>query len=437
MAFKPSPVSRRKTTKRSGKHSNQVWRIGQLRINKTLRVPIIIFVLTLVYGAISFVVNNYNPIKTTPAVQVSMDDAFSTTGYFIRDERVIDIAEGDTVEYNYSDGEKVQIGASLITEYEDEDALSVSRELRNIEDNITQLEMLQEIASISTNSNQINQKIVSQMNAISNEAEQATVGQTASLAAELRQLALKGSSLQTDVEDIETEVSALQEQADELRERLAGKTKEITSPYGGYFCESIDGYESVLTTDVVDNLTLRGLDHLLDEQGETSAGKGKIVTGYTWYFAATVDNEDAARLKQGGSVKLRFSQVNHDVRVTVDAIRGDSDSEKTLVVFKALDMDEALVAMRKQVATVVIGSYSGLRVPKSAVRMQTVREDEDPEMGVYVLSNAVSSYKKIEVQYEGTDYYIVKQNVTGNDSLVAGDDIIVEAKDLDNKKVVK
>ena len=95
------------------------------------------------------------------------------------------------------------------------------------------------------------------------------------------------------------------------------------------------------------------------------------------------------------------------------------------------DMNEDLISMRKQVATVVVASYSGLKVPKSAVRMQ------DDEMGVYVLSNDVARYKKIEPLFEGEEFYIVEQNVTGNDSLVAGDDIIVEAKDLDDKKVMK
>ena len=95
------------------------------------------------------------------------------------------------------------------------------------------------------------------------------------------------------------------------------------------------------------------------------------------------------------------------------------------------DMNEDLISMRKQVATVVVASYSGLKVPKSAVRM------EDDKMGVYVLSNSVASYKNIEPLFEGDSYYIVEQNVTGNDSLVINDDIIVEAKDVNDKKVMK
>lgn len=428
MAFKPPSFLRRTSSSRP----DNIWRIGKkIQINKTLRVPVIIFTLILIYGVINFVVNHYNPVKTTPAQQVSMDDSFSATGYFIRDEQIIDIAEGDTVEYNYSDGDKVAKGASLITEYQDEDALTVSRELKNIEDNIGQLKTLQTVSSTNTNSSQLNQKIIAQMNAISNEVESGSLGQMSSLTSELRQLALKSTSLQGGGEDIASELTSLESQAESLRERLSGKTSEITSPYAGYFCESVDGYEEVFTTSVIDDMTLDSLDKLAEQRKSVDSGKGKIVSSYAWYFAAKVPDANVTHLSQGDTVKLRFSQVQQDMSAVISSIRDDTASDQTLVIFKSQDMNEELVSMRKQVATVIVASYSGLKVPKSAVRM------EDDTMGVYVLSSSVSRYKTIEPLFEGDDYYIAKQNVTGNDSLVAGDDIIVEAKDLNDKKVVK
>ena len=81
MAFKWSSFSRRN----SKKNTSRVWRIGKIKMNKTLRVPVIVFSLILIYGAVSFIVNHYNPIRTTSAVQIVTDDSFSTTGYFIRE----------------------------------------------------------------------------------------------------------------------------------------------------------------------------------------------------------------------------------------------------------------------------------------------------------------------------------------------------------------
>ena len=426
MAFKRPPQRRSNSQKKSN-----VWQIGRLKLNRSLRIPIIAFGLIIIYSVVSFVVNHYNPVKTIPAAQVSMDDSFSTTGYFIRQEKVIDIAEGDTVEYNYSDGDKVSEGTALVTEYANEDALTISRELKNIEENIAQLETLRNVTSTTTNSSQINQKIIDQMNAICEEVESGSLSRITSLASELRQLALKSGSLSNDREDIDVEIASLKTQAADLEERLSGSTTDITSPCSGYFCESVDGYEDIFTPDVVDDLTLSRLNELSDEKPAKTSGKGKVVSSYVWYFAAKVSDTDAKHLTQGNTVKIRFSQASRDVQATVSSIRDDADTDDTLVIFRSQDMNEDLISMRKQLATVVVASYSGLKVPKSAVRM------EDDKMGVYVLSNSVASYKNIEPLFEGDSYYIVEQNVTGNDSLVINDDIIVEAKDVNDKKVMK
>ena len=426
MAFKGNPFRR----KRSNQTSN-VWQVGGLRINRALRIPIIIFGIIFVYSIAGFAISHYNPVKTTPAQQVSLDDSFSASGYFIRQEQTVDIAEGNTVEYNYSDGDKVSKGAALVTEYSNQDALTVSRELKSINDNIEQLETFSSTSSTTTNSSRLNQKIIDQMNLLSEQVDNGSLGQVASIASELRQLVLKSGSVSDNSKDIKKELANLKQQAASLESRLDGKTTNIYSPCAGYFCESADGYESIFTPDVVDELTLSSLEKLSKKNPASTSGKGKVVSGYVWYYAAKVSDADAKNLKQGNSVKLRFSQISQDVSATIQAVRDDESNDSTLVIFQSEDMDAELVSMREQVATVVVDSYAGPKVPKSAVRM------ENDEMGVYVLSNSVASYKKIDPLYEGSDFYIVKQNVTGNDSLVVNDDIIVEAKDVNDKKVMK
>ena len=426
MAFKGNPFRRNNSDKTSN-----VWQIGRLRINRTLRIPIIMFVIIFIYSIAGFSISHYNPVKTIPAQQVSLDDSFSADGYFIREEQTVDIAEGNTVEYNYSDGDKVSKGAALVTEYSNQDALTVSRELKSINDNIKQLETFNSTSSATTNSSRLNQKIIDQMNALCEQVENGSLGQITSITSELRQLVLKSSSISDNSKDIKKELASLKKQAASLESRLDGKTTSIYSPCAGYFCESSDGYETIFTPDVVDNLTLSSLKKLAEKSPLSTSGKGKVVSGYAWYYAAKVADADAKNIKQGDTVSLRFSQVNRDVSATVQAVRDDESNDNTLVIFQSEDMNAELVSMREQVATVVIDSYAGLKVPKSAVRM------ENDEMGVYVLSNSVASYKKIEPLYEGSDFYIVKQNVTDNDSLVVNDDIIVKAKDVNDKKVMK
>ena len=52
----------------------------------------------------------------------------------------------------------------------------------------------------------------------------------------------------------------------------------------------------------------------------------------------------------------------------------------------------------------------------------------------------MSRFKQIDVLYEGSDYYIVRQG-TGKEkdreNLVAGDNIIVKGRGLDDRKVIR
>lgn len=426
MAFKNASPRRRRPT---------VWQSVRTQwngMNRALRIPIVIFAVLLCYSMISWVVKHYNPIKTVPAEQITFDDSFSASGYFFREEQLIDVSGSDTVEYNYSNGDKVAEGAALITEYKNETALETSRQLEALHNSIDQLQVLQNVSASNQNSSQIKQRIIEQMNALSEEAERPSLSQIGDLTAQLRQLVLKSASMEGDASDISGELKQLQQEAQSLEQQLVGKTTEITSPYAGYFCETMDGYETVFTLDQLDDLDAAKLEKLAGSQKKVKEGKGRIITGYDWYFAAVVDSAEVSGLETGNSVKLRFAQVQQDVSATVYAIRPESsDESKTLIIFQSQDMNEELAVMRKQVATVVSATYTGLKVPKDAVRMV------DDKMGVYVLTNQVSSYKNVEVLFEDDDFYIVKQNVIGDDSLVVGDDIIVKAKELDDKKVVK
>lgn len=50
----------------------------------------------------------------------------------------------------------------------------------------------------------------------------------------------------------------------------------------------------------------------------------------------------------------------------------------------------------------------------------------------------MSRFKPIDVLYEGDDYYVVRQGDTGtNTGLVVGDTIIVNARGLEDMKVIK
>ena len=100
-------------------------------------------------------------------------------------------------------------------------------------------------------------------------------------------------------------------------------------------------------------------------------------------------------------------------------------------MLEGTSFDNEMVSMRSQPIEIIIASYTGLRVPKQAVRM------DGNEIGVYILSGSVEKFKTIHKLYETDSYYVVEQSATDAGALVAKDQIIVRGKNLQNNMVVR
>ncbi|MGN1031793.1 MAG: HlyD family efflux transporter periplasmic adaptor subunit [Butyricicoccaceae bacterium] len=407
----------------------------------TLRALAIFSAVIILYLGIHLVANLYNPVDTVAATKISVDDSLTATGYFIRDEQIVNITNGDTVEYSVSNGDKVAKGAELATVYEDPEALQTSRKLNEINDTIEQLRAAIQGSFNAVDSSKLDKQIINSIASVAKAVDSGNLSEIPRLSSELRKNAMRRGYTLGDTDTMNEELEVLETQASELESSVIGKTKQISSEYAGYFCESLDGYETVFLASEIDDLTLDDLDRKADNKSKSSADSPfssvKIIQGSKWYFAFACSDEDAERFKEGTTVGLKFAQLSENVPATVYRVSDDTGSDQTLVILSSYVFNEELVGMRIQSADIVFASYTGLRVPKEAVHMRSNSETGEETMGVYVMVNGVSRFKQIEKLYESSSYYVVRMNVTGDDSLVLNDDIIISAKDLDEKKVFK
>ena len=100
----------------------------------------------------------------------------------------------------------------------------------------------------------------------------------------------------------------------------------------------------------------------------------------------------------------------------------------------------------------VFSSYSGLRVPKEAVRVMTrsqiyqetadasddlTMEPEQTYVGVFVLEGSTAAWKTIRILHDNGESYVVELDKSSTDHLWPGDEIIVGARNLYDGKVVR
>ena len=119
--------------------------------------------------------------------------------------------------------------------------------------------------------------------------------------------------------------------------------------------------------------------------------------------------------------KLVFSFASSNARhtVTVESITPTGNGNEAIIVLSCEELDSEIASSRIQEADLVLNEYTGLRVPREAIRFV------NDVKGVYVIVGERTEFKKLDVIYEGDDY-VLSANISDDDFLNLYDRIILE-----------
>ena len=396
-----------------------------------------IIVIYLVVKAVSMLFS----YDSEPAVHVEVNDSFTATGWFFRSEKPVEGSTNGSVKHIVYSGERVQKDSALAVVYSDEQSLAISREIEPLENRLELLDNVLENSGTASDGVNTDQMITLTIQQMAAQAKEGSGTSLASSAESLRTLSLQNASDSIDTMDIQLERDTLAAEISSLEQQISGQTTELTAPVTGYFSEIVDGYENVLTMAELETLTIARFHELIQspEQVDTSQTIGKMIEGFTWYLAAEVPAEQAQRLSEGQSLRVNFTQATIETPVTVYAIIQEHNSDTALLILEGTEFSSEMVSMRSQAVEIIIATYSGLKVPKSAVRMLETTDSTGKtvqQTGVYILSGGVQKAKIINPLYETEDYYVVEQSATNANMLVEQDQIIVRGRNLQNNMVV-
>ena len=115
----------------------------------------------------------------------------------------------------------------------------------------------------------------------------------------------------------------------------------------------------------------------------------------------------------------------------VERLSDPEDGQRLLVLSSDLYMQN-MTLLREQSADVVFTSYTGLRVPKEAIRVT-----EDQRTGVYILEGNQAEWKYVTLLHDNGESYVAKLDKSSTDNLWPGDEIIVGARDIYDGKVMR
>lgn len=389
-----------------------------------------------------YVFNTFNdPFSTTLTYTYTAYDSVEADGLLVRKEQVLP-AQSGIVDVTRGEGEKVGVGQTVALVYRDIQAQSDQAELESLAVEIELLEYAATESGDIESAARLDQDILQSVVALRASAALGDYAQLEDQVMDVKSSVLKRGYTYGDgltSADLSQRLQTLKEQYTTLNRQNAAATTRVRADRAGTFSTLVDGYESLLTPESVFQLTPSSLEGLLTGGGSGSGGGlGKIITSDRWYFAANLSAQVADRLREGETATLRFSgDFTQDVDMLVEQI-GPSEGETVLAVFSSDRYLARTTLLRRQTAELIFDSWSGLRIPKEALRMvkntytdkETGQEVETSALGVYVLLGGRAEFKKVEVVTEGSDFYVVRATTAERTALRAGDEVIVRATGL-------
>ena len=333
---------------------------------------------------------------------------------------------------NVYEGERTGSGGTVAIVYSDEASAKKSREAETISSQISRMNELYsrsaENFDISAANERISEKVISLLT-LEQEGVSGTVEETVEA---LKLQVMEREYIYRDKSELLDVIEELRAERDKLL-KSANVKKRIYAPSAGYFSQYTDGYESSLTSEFVLTAPISEVEEKMQAyaDGEKDA-IGKLISTNKWYLVSFIDEKQAERLSVNSTMKLKFTDKSLP-QVSAKLLRlSEPENGKVLAVFCCNTHISYFTKVRKIAARAVIKTYEGLKVPREALRVS-----DEGENGVYCLIDSQVKFKPVDIIFEKDSYYISAYDSADTKSLLLYDEIIVSAKNLENKKIVK
>lgn len=409
---------------------------------KTKYIYIAMAVLALIFIAYQLYKGFYNPIDTISAVQSSVYDSVSGRGFIIRGESAVLSQSSGTVVSAVDDGERVSKNGVIANIFSSKEAADNYLKLTEINEKIDYYESF-----ISQKSNSggdlalIDSNISSYVNNYVSEVRSGWIENISSVKDTMTDSITNRKILTGESVEVQSVLDELYTQRKSVKNSVSAHT-DIFADNSGYFVSYTDGFEDIVETGNVVNLSVSNVQSML-ESAETpvSDAVGKIVRDFRWYLACIVESDKIFDLDVGDTVEVHIDSANEDLQMKIEAINESTSSDnETLIVLSSDKIDSDICKLRKVDAEIRFNQYTGIKVPSSAIRSTTQETDGKGKTSVvkcvYTLSAQKVKEKKLEVLYEGDGYVIASSNTTQDGYIRLYDNIITKGKDLYDGKII-
>ncbi len=383
-------------------------------ISAVLAAVLSFFVIYYVYRQVIGI--SRDRLETENAVSITVENTITSTGYIFRSEKVLDGVPAGAVFPSVSDGERIGAGQEVATIYSSGSDAGDKARLDEIDETLYILER-------SSVDQEFFSADVEKLRKDCDEALASVVRSKAdndflSCIMKKNELLISMNKLEnvTTGTDFKERTEALRAEKERLSAGQGESYGKIYAPESGYYTGVVDGYENIFIPSEIDDMTVDSFGETVTRSPHESVlalNAGKLVTDSRWYVCCEISNEESAVFKKINEETQRPAVTSCDVvfpfdgniriRMDVERVISETDKNTTVLVFSTDEMPATFSYTRAQKIEIISESYSGLRVPR-----QAMRKLDNKINGVYVLIGETVSFRRAEPIYEADDWYIVR-----------------------------
>lgn len=394
------------------------------------RIIVLIAVAALLLYAGYMALNYFrDPLSTILAVEASVSEGRSVEGWVVREEQLLTSSSAITVPER-SEGEKVGAGQVVAMGYSDADAQTRQDQIELLSAQLEQLTYATTVAAEAGDTTSLDDAVFQQLTAWAKLTASQSLSESVDVSTALKGLILRHGADDGALTALNSQIAQIQSQLTSLETQAVGDTTSINAPVAGYFSADVDGYEQVLTPELLSTMSIAQLESL-EPAAISSNAFGRLITSSRWYYVAAVPTENLKELDVNDTVTVQFAiSGSESLPMQVERL-GDDENGQSLLVLSSESSLQSVTLLRRQQADIILRSHHGLRVPKEAIRT-----DEAGNTGVYILETTSAQWKPVTLLYDDGDSYVVALDKSATDNLWPGDEIVVNAKELYDGKVV-
>ena len=394
----------------------------------------ILVVFLLIYAGFQAWIFFYNPYQTEIAVTYSVNEELHVNGIVVRTETVIEDQYGGSVSYIHEDAERVLKNKPVAYAHASSDTVQKMERAAELKKEITLLEEASNgISQLYGSSEFINDQIGNSVLSYSDAISGGNYDQFIEIKDDLLLSINKKTSITGEPNKFDERITLLKSEYDELQNEInSDEANTVTSPKTGYFISSVDGFENIINKETLFEKNVSEIEDIINTDIVTVDEKiGKIADNYKWYYVISVTPEYAESFKIGKNVTVNFDGIADSVKLEVFEKIEDETSENVIIVLLCKTFTADFASIRQISADVVFSTISGLRISSDSIRF-----DDNQQMGVYILDRNEVKFRAVEVVYSGSGYNIVKWNQGTKNALQLFDEVFIGGNDLYVGKVI-